>query len=361
MNELACWLLLQKAPRLGIKTLYKALSYFETPQNIIQTTHQHRENSKLFTKSTLDWLATAKENDVYSDLIWQEESNHHILTLIDPNYPDQLKQIADPPPILYTNGDISLLKTPQIAIVGSRNPSPSGLDNTDEFSKQLVNYGLTITSGLASGIDAQAHLGALALQQKTIAVCGTGLDRVYPSKHKNLAHQISQSGLLVSEFMIGTPAIANNFPKRNRIISGLSLGVLVVEAQIKSGSLITARLANEQGREVFAIPGSIHNLQASGTHKLIKQGASLVDCVGDIINTLNLISTIPINPIPTIKHKNQHKIQNILLKYLSDKPITVDELQGKTQLNLSQINQLLLSLELTQTIYHIPGRGFVLK
>ena len=332
MDELAYWLLLLKAPKLGIKTLYKALAYFESPKNIISTTAKHKEQSKLFSKITLDWLANAREELVLADLKWQEGSQHHIITLIDEDYPVQLKQISDPPPILYANGDTSLLNRPQIAIVGSRNPSASGMENAIEFSKQLAQCGLVITSGLASGIDAQAHLGALAVQQKTIAVCGTGLDRIYPAKHKHLAHQVVNSGLLISEFMIGTPAIANNFPKRNRIISGLSLGALIVEAQVKSGSLITARLANEQGREVFAIPGSIHNPQSSGPHQLIKQGASLVSNATDIITILNFKCVVDQDKqLSALKIKNQPKIKNILLKYLSDKPMTIDDLLEKTQ------------------------------
>ena len=199
------------------------------------------------------------------------------MTLHDARYPELLKQIADPPSILFVQGDVSLLAKWQIALVGSRNPSASGRDTAYEFSRYLAQDGITINSGLAMGIDAASHQGALAAGGKTIAVIGTGLDRVYPAKHRELAHEIASTGAIVSEFALGTSPRAENFPRRNRIISGLSLGTVVVEAAVKSGSLITARMAMEQGREVFAIPGSIHNPLARGCHQLIRQGAKLVE------------------------------------------------------------------------------------
>lgn len=363
MSELAYWLLLLKAPKLGIKTFDKVLNFFDSAQAVFLATDGQRRQSALFKKQTLDWLSQATEQLISADLDWQQQANHHIITQMDDDYPAQLKATADPPPLLYVHGDLSILKTPQIAIVGSRNPTPSGLEYTQDFSEQLSHLGLTITSGLATGIDAGAHIGALNTSQKTIAVCGTGLDRVYPSRHKNLARQIASSGALVSELMIGTPAIANNFPKRNRIISGLALGVLVVEAQFKSGSLITARMAVEEGREVFAMPSSIYNTNANGCHQLIKQGANLVDSVDDIIGHIHFKPTKTLqsdNIVPT-KTKNQHKVGNILLKYLSYKPSTVDELTQRSNLDITQVNQLLLSLELTGKIYHIPNSGFVLR
>jgi DNA processing protein len=207
------------------------------------------------------------------------------LTVTDPRYPPQLADIHDPPPLLYVRGEVQLLSEPQIAIVGSRNPTPGGAEITQEFARHLTGYGLIVTSGLAQGIDGAAHLGALE-NGRTIAVFGTGLDRVYPAAHRTLARQIAENGALVSEFPPGCEPLAQNFPRRNRLISGLSLGVLVTEAALKSGSLITARTALEQGREVFAVPGSIRNPLARGCHALLRDGAKLVESAADILAEL---------------------------------------------------------------------------
>ena len=210
-----------------------------------------------------------------------------MITLADEIYPKALLEISDPPAMLYAKGDLSTLNLPSIAIVGSRNASTQGEKNAENFAQALAESGLCIVSGMALGIDGAAHRGALkANQGRTIAVVGTGLDIVYPSKHRDLAHQIASQGLMLSEFAIGTPSRPENFPQRNRIISGLSLGCLVVEANIHSGSLVTAKFATEQGREVFAIPGSIHSPVSKGCHLLIKQGAKLVDTTKDITDEL---------------------------------------------------------------------------
>ena len=226
------------------------------------------------------------------EIAWLAEPNHHLITLSDPRYPPLLREIADPPAVLYVIGDPDLLSATQLGIVGSRNPTPGGSETAHAFASYLTQSGLTITSGLALGVDAAAHRGALAVGGKTIAVAGTGLDRVYPARHRELAHEIAGQGALISEFSLGTPALPSNFPRRNRIISGLSLGVLVVEAALQSGSLITARLAAEQGREVFAIPGSIHNPLARGCHALIRQGAKLVETAADILEELGPIAQV---------------------------------------------------------------------
>lgn len=225
-----------------------------------------------------DWSAVDR------DLQWLQLNPHaHIITLLDCNYPSLLKKIANPPPILYVLGDIECLALPQIAIVGTRNPSSIGIQNAGYFSQQLVKMGFIITSGLAIGIDGFAHQGALEVQDgKTVAVLAHGLDSIYPGCHTNLAEQIKSNGCLVSEFAIGAPVVPGNFPRRNRIISGLSLGVLVVEAAFKSGSLITAGYAADQGREVFAIPGLINSAKVRGCHQLIRQGAKLVESAADV-------------------------------------------------------------------------------
>ena len=219
---------------------------------------------------------------------WLSLENNFLVTLADSHYPKALLEINDPPPVLYAKGKLGLLNQPSIAIVGSRNATTQGKENAEAFAKGLSSYGLCIVSGLALGIDGAAHRGALQANGSTIAVAATGLDIVYPSKHLDLAHQIAKHGLLISEFSLGETSKPENFPRRNRLISGLSLGCLVVEASLQSGSQITARLSTEQGREVFVIPGSIHSPTSKGCHQLIKQGAKLVDNLQDIIEDLNL-------------------------------------------------------------------------
>lgn len=359
--DLIYWLLLLKAPNLGVKTFYKALRYFESPQQVFTSTHTERVNSGLFRKQTLEYLMTTNISSVQADIDWVKADDCHILTLIDKDYPPQLKAISDPPPILYVRGDVKCLSAPQLAIVGSRNPSTGGKQNAYDFSNRLAKLGLVITSGMASGIDAQAHIGALEVQANTIAVCGTGLDRIYPAKHKSLAHQISMQGALVSEFFIGTAPVASNFPRRNRIISGLSLGALVVEASIKSGTMITARLAAEQGKEVFAIPSSIHNPLAEGCHELIKQGAKLTSDIDDIINELPQGLLGDISPVKIDRStKELDKTDLNVLKCLSYEALTVDQLVEKTKLSPQVVMQELLLLELDNQIEKTSSQGYIL-
>ncbi len=361
MSELAYWLLLLKAPLVGIRTSYNALKYFESPENIFTSTDTARRNSGLFKQKTLDWFNSASIDLVKKDLIWAEQSNCHIITLIDDDYPVLLKEISDPPLILYVMGDVSTLAMPQIAVVGSRAASMHGLENAYYFAKQLALNNLVVTSGLALGIDAKAHISAIENQGKTIAVCGTGLDRVYPAKHKNLAHQITENGAVISEFPIGVAPHSNNFPKRNRVISGLSLGILVVEATLQSGSLISARCALEQGREVFAIPSVISNYKAKGCHKLIKDGACLTDSIDDILTNIGMENTQAVTNKVVNNKKNIDKQSNMLLKYLTYNPTTIDDLVLKTNLDVQTINEKLLLLELSGEVYNIPNSGFVLK
>lgn len=220
------------------------------------------------------------------DCDWIEQHNVHLLPLSDPRYPSLLLEIADPPPLLYVWGDLECLNAPQLAIVGSRRPSRQGLTDSHDFSAALAAGGFVITSGLAYGIDATAHHAALGAGGRTNAVLGSGVDTIYPAANSDLAAAISKQGAVISEFPLGTPPRANQFPSRNRIISGLSLGVLVIEAAVQSGSLVTARLAAEQGREVFALPGSIHNPVSRGCNSLIRQGATLVQSVDDVLDEL---------------------------------------------------------------------------
>jgi DNA processing protein len=271
-----------------------------------------------------------------------------------------LRQIADPPPVLFVKGDVSLLNYPQLAIVGSRNPSPVGAETSYAFARSLSACGLTITSGLALGVDAAAHRGALDGNGATIAVTGTGLDRVYPAQHRKLAHAISARGALVSEFPPGTAPKPDHFPRRNRIISGLSLGTLVTEAALRSGSLITAQQALEQGREVFAIPGSIHNPLARGCHSLLRNGAKLVEEICDIIDELGQFQ-----PAVSTRAPNQRSIspaipgldqqQQMVVNNLGFEPTSMDTLIERTGFSADNLATSLLSLELAGLVSAVPG------
>jgi DNA processing protein len=270
------------------------------------------------------------------------------LTIADVNYPQSLLNISDPPFLLFVKGRLDLLNLPSLAVVGSRNATPQGLRNAEAFSRNTSDLGLCIVSGLAHGIDAAAHLGGLGGKFSSIAVVGTGLDKVYPAANRELAHQLSLKGTIVSEFPLGTPPLPSNFPRRNRIISGLSLACLVVEASLQSGSLITARMALEQGRDVFAIPGSIHSTQSKGCHSLIKQGAKLVECVQDIFDELGYTFTSPILPQVELT-------DHALFEHLHFDPIDLSTLSERSGLTIASLSSILLQLELEGRISTLPG------
>lgn len=276
------------------------------------------------------------------------------ITLDDPRYPQALLESPDPPLLFYAQGRTELLQTESIAIVGSRNPTPQGSDNARAFASHLSHAGLTVVSGLALGIDAAAHTGGLEGAASTVAVVGTGLDIVYPRRNLGLAHRIAAKGLIVSEYAVGTPSMAPNFPRRNRIIAGLTGGTLVVEAALKSGSLITARLANEAGRDVFAIPGSIHSPQSRGCHALIKQGAKLVETAQDILEELRLLGAAAGSP----QTADPAPADDPLLTALGFDPVTLDALAARTSLSAAELSIRLLGLELDGLIARLPGQLF---
>ncbi len=312
-------------------------------------------------------VAALREPDwdqVEIELSWYDDTHRHIVTLDDPRYPVLLKETADPPSMLFVHGDVALLSQWQLAVVGSRNPSAPGRDNAYEFARFMARHGIIITSGLAMGIDAAAHQGALAANGKTIAVVGTGLDRVYPAKHRELAHDIVSSGAIVSEFMLGTLPKADHFPRRNRIISGLSLGTLVVEAAVQSGSLITARMALEQGRDVFAIPGSIHNPLARGCHRLIREGAKLVETASDIVEELGAIAEVkqesPLQLSPTeVASSELDADYQLLLSCLGYDPIEIDSLVIQSGLTAETVSSMLLLLELDGRVASLSGGRYI--
>lgn len=299
---------------------------------------------------------------LHTCLSWLEGKNHFLVTRDSPNYPDLLAEIPDAPPLFYVKGDPAFLHQPQLAIVGSRNPTAGGRRNARSFARQLSNSGFSITSGLALGIDVESHVGAMEAGGSTIAVLGTGIDKVYPARHQVIFEQIVEQGALVSEFSPGVPPLPANFPRRNRIISGLSLGVLVVEASVKSGSMITAKLALEQGREVFAIPGSIHNPVARGCHMLISNGAKLVQTAADIVEECGgLLAGLAevANPRQEIPHSELPAETKKVLKAIGYDVTSFDEIVVETGIDSQLVNVALVNLELQGYICR-DKTGFVL-
>jgi len=318
---------------------------------------------------TVNNLRKVSSKGIQKDLDWLNSSDHHhILTLDDPAYPRLLKQTSAAPPLLFVNGHLNILNDPQLAMVGSRNPTQNGRDLAYQFAKHLGASGFCINSGLALGIDGFSHKGALDANAPTIAVIATGVDRVYPSQHRALAHQIVEQGAIVSEFFIGTEPRAQNFPRRNRIISGLSLGVLVVEAAVKSGSLITARHALEQDREVFAIPGSIHNPLARGCHQLIRQGAKLVETaehiLEEIANSLEFQLKLPDIALQEVTEKEKSSSPEwdedyqSVLNTMGFEPISIDAVIVQTGLTAEEVSSILLMLELQGQVAPSGGGSY---
>jgi len=292
-------------------------------------------------------------------LAWAAEDGNHVLTLADAHYPPSLLDIADPPLMLYAKGRLELLARPALAVVGSRNATTQGVLNAEQFSQALATAGLTIVSGLALGIDAAAHRGALAAAGggSTIAVIGTGADIVYPARNRALAHRIAEAGCILSEYPLGMPAIAANFPRRNRLISGLARAVLVVEAAAQSGSLITARMAADQGRDVLAIPGSIHSPLAKGCHQLIKQGAKLVESAADVLEELRHVppAASPSAAPPPVAAEPATPLAARLLEGMGYDPVTPDLLAARCGLEAASVSAGLLELELEGRIEVLPG------
>ncbi len=316
-----------------------------------------------FTGKQIHALQNYNWHTAEKNLAWCESNDCAIITIVDETYPELLQEISAAPIVLYVRGDLALLNAPQLAMVGSRNPTSSGRELAHHFAHTLTSAGLSITSGLALGIDAEAHRGALSANGKTLAIFGTGLNQIYPASHRKLAEEIAANGLLISEFSPFMPPKAANFPQRNRIISGLSLGVLIVEAALQSGSLITARYANEQGREVFAIPGSIHNPLARGCHHLIRQGAKLVETAEDILEELGALSALSA-PIKTITHTKKHDTLapplRALLAHIGYEATALDTIIVRSGLTATEVSSMLLSLELQDLIKSTHG-GYQLK
>ncbi len=345
--ELASWIALNQIPGLGNEGLRRLLQNFGDPIHIFATpAHTLKQ---VVQPAVAETIACGWDEAMLSPIAgWLDDPQNSIVTLADSDYPQTLLNIPDPPFLLYVKGRRELLNRPALAIVGSRNATAQGLSNAEAFAQATSAAGLCIVSGMAHGIDASAHRGGLRGPGCSIGVVGTGLDRIYPAANRDLAHQLAQEGALISEFYLGTPPLAANFPRRNRIISGLSLGCLVVEASLQSGSLITARMALEQGREVFAIPGSIHATQSKGCHHLIKQGAKLVEHAQDILEELGLFAT---NPATSVIVREDHP----LLAFLGFDPVDIDSLMQRSGLTIDALSAILLQLELDGVIATLPG------
>jgi DNA processing protein len=363
------WLTLAHLPGLGPRGRVALLEHFGSIEALFRASRaelkiamaddRFADTGRVDMPSAMTAVLGGPTDDAFaSDVTWLREEQHHLVTWSDTDYPALLRQIADPPMVLYVHGQRELLARPQIAIVGSRNPTALGRQTASAFARTLTESGLTVTSGLALGIDAAAHRGALDANGETIAVCGTGLDRIYPARNRDLAHAVAERGALVSELPIGTPARPGNFPVRNRIISGLSLGVLVVEAALRSGSLITARLAGEQGREVFALPGSIHSPLARGCHALIRQGAKLVETAADVLEELGAIaqvSTTTASVAPPSPAGTLAPIERRLFDCVGYEPTSMDALIERSGLTAETVSSILLQLELRGWVLMGPG------
>jgi DNA processing protein len=350
---LKAWLSLSLTRGLGGESARRLLKEFGSPDAVFAASIS---SLKTVVKSDVaaEISAGIAEEAIASTLAWLEDANNHIFTLADEDYPQALLNIPDPPLLLYVKGRPDLLNRTALAIVGSRNATPQGAGNAEAFAKTLSDAGLCIISGMAHGIDAAAHRGALRGQGSSIAIVGTGLDKVYPAANRELAHALAQQGAMISEFPLGTPPLAANFPRRNRLISGMSAGCLVVEAGLQSGSLITARLALEQGRDVFAIPGSIHAPQSKGCHALLKQGAKLVETAQDILEELgSLLPTPTRNPVT--KSADMQDPDFVLLDHLGFDPVDVDTLRARSGLTVAELSAMLLTLELEGLISTLPG------
>ena len=352
-ESLAHWLRLTLIAGVGAQTQRRLLGAFGLPGAIFAASRDALQ-AVVGERSARLLVDGADEARVEQALAWAQADDQHIVTLADADYPQLLLQIADPPTLLYVRGRLELLNRAALAIVGSRHPTPQGVLNAERFAAALSGSGLVIASGLALGIDAAAHRGALAAGGDTIAFVGTGIDRIYPARNRELALEIGAHGTIVSELPIGTPVSAANFPRRNRLISGIARGVLVVEAALGSGSLISARLAAEQGREVFAIPGSIHSPQARGCHQLIKQGAKLVDGVQDVLDELGLTGGGGAAPAAHDGGGGEAGL-DALLSALGFDACGVDELAARCGMAIDALGALLLRLELEGRVASLPG------
>jgi len=352
---------------IGSRRLSQLLKVFNSPQDILKSPVDKLAQAFGIGEKIAAKIASLKEKDIDEELDLAKKHNLEIITIDDKDYPENLKQIFDPPIVLYVKGTLEAQDKFSIAIVGSRRASFYGLSCAEKFAADLSGRNLTIVSGLARGIDTSAHKGALKQGRRTIAVIGSGFNQLYPAENKELAEEISRNGAVISEFPMDAKPLPQNFPRRNRVISGLSLGVLVVEAARNSGALITADCALEQGREVFALPGKIDSQNSFGTNALIKQGAKLVSCVDDIIEEFNLPVTKNLNkqesfhvePGNSDVSTRLSDNESLLYNLISDQPLLLDEIVQKSGLGIPDLSAILLKLQIRRLIRQIPGKQFM--
>lgn len=360
-QDVESWLRLGLTEGVGGGALRQLLVAFGDPDRVLAASRSALESVVKKSVAASVFLRKVDEERFVKTLKWLENPLNSLITLADPDYPKLLLNISDPPPILYFKGQRQFLVRPAVAMVGSRNATPQGLANANAFAEAASNAGFCIISGLAQGIDTAAHQGGLRGISSSMAIVGTGLDLVYPSKNHELAHKLADEGGLISEFPLGTPAMSRNFPRRNRIISGMCHACLVVEATLYSGSLITARLALEQGREVMAIPGSIHSPLSKGCHALIKQGAKLVENIQDILDELHYQPQPVSRPESVVDDGNEAEVQTEendnaeLLMYFGYDSTDIDTLCARSGLTVETVSAMLLSLELEGRIGSLPG------
>lgn len=352
-------LALYRCPSIGPASFQKIMEIFPNLEDLFNCPAKNLREKGL-SDSIIEYLQEPDWHGVEDDIRWSQQTGNCILSRQNPQYPQILHEISAAPPILFVRGDATALSSMQLAMVGSRNPTPAGVEIACQFAHELSKIGLTIISGLALGIDAASHQGALNAKGLTVAVMGNGIDQIYPLRHKKLAEQIlEQNGAIISEFPTGVRALAANFPRRNRIISGLSIGVLVVEAAVQSGSLITAKYALEQGREIFAIPGSIHNPMAKGCHALIRQGAKLVESIQDIIDELEpLKKHVEEAAKPLVKKKPLEKAYARLVECVGFEVTSVDTIIRLSSLAAEKVSAMLTLLEIEGYVLAVGG-GYV--
>ena len=366
MEKLLAWFTLKSVPGIGDLLFKRLFDHFQSPESVLQAAYADLLEVNGMTSRLAKAIVTHNIPESIKreyDKVLQKDCP--IVTLSDPEYPPLLLQIPDPPPFLYVNGSLGPIShAPCIAVVGSRNATPYGRSITRSLCEDLADAGLAIVSGMARGIDTEAHEGALAVEGKTIAVLGSGIENIYPAANLSLFQRIAATGAVVSEFALNTEPDAHNFPRRNRIISGMALGTVVVEATRKSGSLITARLAAEQNREVFAVPGSVESFKSKGTHALIKQGAKLVEHVSDIIEEISHMLTTPIaqgqkaRPAGVISPPILSPDESRVYEFLEPYPIHIDDISRQLDMEPAKISSLLLQLELKGVVRQSPGKYF---
>lgn len=366
MNAKEDLILLNTVDSLGFRKLEKLLAVFQSTPRILKAKKSELLEVEGIDEKLAEKISALDKEKLSRELSSMKKSGVKAVSIFDDSYPENLKTIYSPPIILYIKGDVAPRDADSIAIVGTRQPSHYGLSICERLSYQLASMGITVVSGMARGIDTMAHRGALEAG-RTIAVLGSGLDCIYPAENKELAEEISEKGAVVSEFPMNTPPHRFNFPRRNRVICGLSLGVLIVEASVRSGSLITADFALDENRELFAVPGQAGAVRSEGSNNLIKQGAKLVEDVEDIVLEIERKlkyktaaggkKTKPASDSDVMLNAEEKKIK----EFLSYEPLYIDELAKKSNMNLGRINSLLLSLELKKIVKELPGKNFILR